>query len=635
MLGRSLKQASNQSLSFHSLRWFAAASAQPQAYTEWAKRFDQLAKTYPKLFSSDFVKDQENYLKKNYTKANLDKYLKGYNEACAQMDEKTGENVLIRHSSDDLLASPTKPVQSYVQSKEEAKAKLAKGTKLVKDLLAAQSKTANSTEETNLRMIEVASFADAIDDWRLRLPDTVGDSSDFGLPISDEELDNWVNYQYYHAPDDVRVQGSGTYEEHRGREEAWMRTLDDKLIALLKSRDSSFDEKKFKEILEITNEMFHPFNIDHYNLSNYAKGLFRATLWQGKDRLKTVEASIEKVSDLLTHKQDNDALILRLMYEQYPDTSLSTLGASQLELTDPLFAARLCDEARSIIEKISFDRAVKDVLSELELPYINAEKAAFEKELNDSMSRDPTTLQREINKLNSEIEAFNLQIPTLEQVLDDILPIRLWGNDHSKVKAAIIAYSNNKGSLEEVTAAIRQTLQPKNEGAILSSDDILLMSVRYHNARHSNVRNWNFADFLAESERLREVDEVLENRRVAKEKLELINCDPLVVNLVRQLVENGEGTRLPAVLEDFQDIMKRFRGEIDGLVTSAKELDNKTFDKIRKAIETANPGKKITLDKAVDPGLLSGFVVKAGVQRFDFSLATAVNEGRKAVQSAR
>ena len=105
----------------------------------------------------------------------------------------------------------------------------------------------------------------------------------------------------------------------------------------------------------------------------------------------------------------------------------------------------------------------------------------------------------------------------------------------------------------------------------------------------------------------------------------------MVVNLVRILIEDGTTIQLEKICEDYLDIMKRYRGEIDALITSAEELDDNTFDQIRDAIESANPGKKITLERIVDPGLQSGFIVKAGVQRFDFSLATVIHEGRTAV----
>ena len=44
----------------------------------------------------------------------------------------------------------------------------------------------NTVEETNLKMIKVADYADAIDHWRARLPDASNDSAELPLPITDE-----------------------------------------------------------------------------------------------------------------------------------------------------------------------------------------------------------------------------------------------------------------------------------------------------------------------------------------------------------------------------------------------------------------------------------------------------------------
>ena len=78
-----------------------------------------------------------------------------------------------------------------------------------------------------------------------------------------------MKLQYHHAPDEVREQGRITYDEHKKVEEDWMKTLDDKLVDVLKSRDSNFDEAHFRAFCEMTNEMFHPHSISivfHSNL---------------------------------------------------------------------------------------------------------------------------------------------------------------------------------------------------------------------------------------------------------------------------------------------------------------------------------------------------------------------------------
>jgi len=43
--------------------------------------------------------------------------------------------------------------------------------------------------------------------------------------------------------------------------------------------------------------------------------------------------------------------------------------------------------------------------------------------------------------------------------------------------------------------------------------------------------------------------------------------------------------------------------------------------------------KKLTLTRVIDPNIGAGFIVKAGVQKFDFSLASILHSGRQAVSS--
>ena len=85
------------------------------------------------------------------------------------------------------------------------------------------------------------------------------------------------------------MQGGLSSAQFKDVEDEWMRTLDDKLADVLKSRDPSFDEGKFKEFCQVTNEMFHPHAIDHYGINNYAKALFRAAIWQSQGRASDVE----------------------------------------------------------------------------------------------------------------------------------------------------------------------------------------------------------------------------------------------------------------------------------------------------------------------------------------------------------
>eukprot|EP00488_Nonionellina_sp_1-RS-2012_P000454 TRINITY_DN11231_c0_g1_i1.p1 TRINITY_DN11231_c0_g1~~TRINITY_DN11231_c0_g1_i1.p1 ORF type:complete len:178 (-),score=29.92 TRINITY_DN11231_c0_g1_i1:136-600(-) len=115
---------------------------------------------------------------------------------------------------------------------------------------------------------------------------------------------------------------------------------------------------------------------------------------------------------------------------------------------------------------------------------------------------------------------------------------------------------------------------------------------------------------MANSAIHRDLETILNNRRLADKRLTKLVIDSLVINLVKILIEDGTGAQLSAICLDYLDVMKRFRGEIEGSITSAQALDESTFSEIQNAIESANPGKKITLERLVDVGLQSGFMLK-------------------------
>ena len=122
---------------FNAFRRFATGGASP-AFTEWSKRYDDLVSKNPKLFSKDFVKDQQTLLSKTQTKDNLSKLLGEYDKARQAIDQATGEAVFLNLDLNDLLQSTPNIEQTIVQSKDEAQTKLNLGTQYVTELLATQ-----------------------------------------------------------------------------------------------------------------------------------------------------------------------------------------------------------------------------------------------------------------------------------------------------------------------------------------------------------------------------------------------------------------------------------------------------------------------------------------------------------------
>ena len=103
-------------------------------------------------------------------------------------------------------------------------------------------------------------------------------------------------------------------------------------------------------------------------------GLFRAALWAGgKERVDKVSQSLAAIADLLNSGVDDNAGVLRRLYEMYPDTRFRKQSGTFLAIMDPLFPSRLCEYAREKMEAKSFERAVKDTVKPVEVLYIEQE----------------------------------------------------------------------------------------------------------------------------------------------------------------------------------------------------------------------------------------------------------------------
>jgi len=448
------------------------------------ERVTAMKSSYPNLFNkSSFLSDQESML--SAYRSSLPGLLSEYESACRAIEEATGEPVFMaldEAQMEEALQTRNRPTFHSLTASErwdDLGHKLAAGKEFVDTILRlqAEQESASSVETQNLKMLEIANYGDKLEEWQLRFADSSDDMTGLGLPISDEEVDEWVKLQYHHAPDEVREQGRISYEEHKKVEEDWMRSLDDKLVEVLRSRDASFDEGHFREFCATTNEMFHPHSIDHYPMSNYAKSLFRAALWQSKDRVAAVEQSVQLMADLLDDVRDDDPSIMRGVYEQSPDTRYAQLAAHQLKITDPLFAAQLIQDIRLRMEQTAIERAQKDTVNPLQVPYLQAERVELETELRESLSANPNPMKRDIQVLREEEDTFSVEVPSLDALLDEMLPSKLWGNDISQVKQAILSYSTG-GSLSDVERAIEDTLRPSTTGDLSGLTDSEVMDIR-------------------------------------------------------------------------------------------------------------------------------------------------------------
>lgn len=107
-----------------------------------------------------------------------------------------------------------------------------------------------------------------------------------------------------------------------------------------------------------------------------------------------------------------------------------------------------------------------------------------------------------------------------------------------------------------------------------------------------------------------------------------LGAHPLVVNLLRLMVDRGRAVYIEATAREFSGMLDARLGRLHARVTSAVPLDAAALEKIRTEL-TALTAKKVTVEAQVDPALLGGVVAQVGSMTFDGSLSTQLQSLRR------
>ncbi len=103
-------------------------------------------------------------------------------------------------------------------------------------------------------------------------------------------------------------------------------------------------------------------------------------------------------------------------------------------------------------------------------------------------------------------------------------------------------------------------------------------------------------------------------------------------NFVKVLVENKRLQALPEILNLFNAYKAEYEKEIDVDLTSATDLSAAQQNEISVSLEK-RLSRKVKLNCNVDPGLVAGFVVKAGDTVIDGSVKSKLNRLADALQA--
>ncbi len=124
----------------------------------------------------------------------------------------------------------------------------------------------------------------------------------------------------------------------------------------------------------------------------------------------------------------------------------------------------------------------------------------------------------------------------------------------------------------------------------------------------------------------RELDQFFRSPIIAREKKEAVigklfdgKVDPLIVRLMRLLVEKGREDILPAVVRAYADLRDERLGQVEASVKTAMPMEYDETETLRKALEQRT-GKSVRLRIEVEPALIGGVVVRIGDRVFDGSV---------------
>lgn len=107
----------------------------------------------------------------------------------------------------------------------------------------------------------------------------------------------------------------------------------------------------------------------------------------------------------------------------------------------------------------------------------------------------------------------------------------------------------------------------------------------------------------------------------------------LTRNLVGVVLRRRREAVLPSLAEDFAELQRAARGEVLGVLETARLVDELTVRELETRA-TALVGKKVTLQVNVDETLIGGVRIRIGNTLYDGSVATAIEDLHRRLMDA-
>jgi len=107
--------------------------------------------------------------------------------------------------------------------------------------------------------------------------------------------------------------------------------------------------------------------------------------------------------------------------------------------------------------------------------------------------------------------------------------------------------------------------------------------------------------------------------KVLQELIKAMAAPQIVANFLRLLLEKRRADVIPEIAQQLQLLVDAHNNISRGTVTTAMEIDDNLMTKVQATLEKIT-GKKVILEKKVDPWIIGGLVAKVGDRVLDGSI---------------
>ena len=107
-------------------------------------------------------------------------------------------------------------------------------------------------------------------------------------------------------------------------------------------------------------------------------------------------------------------------------------------------------------------------------------------------------------------------------------------------------------------------------------------------------------------------------------------------NFFTLVADNGRMKYAGKIIESYKRLVRALRGEIDCVVTTARDVDGDFSEKLKDVIKKSflKPGQALNLTTKVDSGILGGMVVELGDRMIDLSVVSKLRRVNKLLEES-